>query len=345
MVFAATAPPPNIQSPFAHPSYMCCQSLASSPISVSFPAPNSRSTRLRLHLLRAAAKQQTGQIKKHSPPSGDNKKKKNKSRGGNSKTKRFIDVEIMNEFDVVEHSKVIRVDDEDEDDGNWPSTSDSSLAYQPDSLPKPPAGFVLDNDGNVVMVSNKILATIIDPENNRPLECVIRRVVRNGKGDEYLLLYPADMPVMILKSMNVEGWTSVEDDVLERILPAAAYALAKVHMHLVHSGFCYTARGGFMYMEEDVFDVRTDGGEDTDGLPGQGVEITCFHVDGEHYMIYTPTDPVLFVALKDCNGNLQIAGDEHLEDPAVLNAIDEESEFNAMVEEEEALLDSMLGKR
>lgn len=29
----------------------------------------------------------------------------------------------------------------------------------------------------------------------------------------------------------------VSDDEVEAILPAAAYALAKIHMHLVHSGY------------------------------------------------------------------------------------------------------------
>ncbi|KAG6396269.1 hypothetical protein SASPL_142416 [Salvia splendens] len=101
-----------------------------------------------------------------------------------------------------------------------------------------------------------------------------------------------------------------------------------------------------------------DNGEDVDGLPTEGVEIACFHLDGSHYMIYTPSDPLLFVAVKvkylvlatevctdDKDGVLQIADDELLDDPAIISAIDEETEFNALVEEEAALLDSLLGKR
>ncbi|KDO57539.1 hypothetical protein CISIN_1g0207702mg, partial [Citrus sinensis] len=84
-------------------------------------------------------------------------------------------------------------------------------------------------------------------------------------------------------------------------------------------------------------------GQDIDGLPTEGVEITCFHLDGSHFMIYTPSDPLLFVAVKDGNGQLQIADDDLLEDPAVISAIDEETEFNALVEEA-ALLESLLGK-
>ncbi|XP_050383351.1 uncharacterized protein LOC126800074 [Argentina anserina] len=220
----------------------------------------------------------------------------------------------------------------------------SAVGYHPTPLPKPPAGFVVDDHGRVVMASSKRIASIIDPTNNFPLECVIRRVFRSSQGDECMLLCPVDTPVQILKSTNIDGWSAVTDEEVEAILPAAAYALAKIHMHLVHSGFCYTARGGFCYSEDDIFDFRTDDGEDVDGLPTEGVEITCFHLDGAHYMIYTPSDPLLFVVVKDNDGLLQIADDDLLEDPAIISVIDEETEFNALVEEEAALLDSLLGK-
>ncbi|MQM14512.1 hypothetical protein Taro_047445 [Colocasia esculenta] len=49
--------------------------------------------------------------------------------------------------------------------------------------------------------------------------------------------------------------------------------------------------------------------------------------------------------LEDENGYLQIADDDLLDDPAVVGAIDEETEFNALVEEEAALLESVLGER
>ncbi|XP_022750890.1 uncharacterized protein LOC111299737 isoform X4 [Durio zibethinus] len=178
-----------------------------------------------------------------------------------------------------------------------------------------------------------------------PLECVIRRVFKSSRGDECMLLCPVDMPVEILKSINIDGWSAVSDEEVEAILPTAAYALAKIHMHLVHSGFCYTARGGFCFSEDNIFDFRTDDGQDIDGLPTEGIEITCFHLDGAHYMIYTPSDPLLFVAVKDQNGMLQVADDDLLEDPAIMSAIDEETEFNALVEEEAALLESLLGER
>ncbi|WOK96411.1 hypothetical protein Cni_G05118 [Canna indica] len=215
----------------------------------------------------------------------------------------------------------------------------------PPPLPKPPAGFLLDQDGRVVKVSSKRIATIVDASNNLPLECVIRRVFQSSKGDNCMLLCPVDTPIQILKSTNFSGWSAVNDEEIETIIPAAAYALAKIHMHLVFSGFCYTARGGFCYSEEDILQFGTDDGEDIEGLPTEGIEITCFNLDGAHYMVYTPSDPLLFVAIKDENGVLRIADDDLLEDPAIVAAIDEETEFNALVEEESALLESLLGER
>lgn len=252
------------------------------------------------------------------------------------------DVEVVRDLGVNDN-------DVDGDDGEGAFSSDGrSLPYQPMPLPKPPAGFVVDDHGRVVMASDpaKRIVTIVDPTNNLPLECIVRRVFRSSQGKECMLLCPVDTPVQILKSTNIDGWSAVNDEEVEAILPSAAYSLAKIHMHLVHSGFCYTARGGFCYSEDGIFDFRTDDGQDIDGLPNEGVEITCFHLDGAQYMIYTPSDPLLFVVVKNHNGVLQIADDDLLEDPAIISAIDEETEFNALVEEESALLESLkLGER
>lgn len=280
---------------------------------------------VRLTVCSATAKQQqsSGPVKKKPPPSQKNNKKQKQRL--NNKGFRLDD-----DFDVN--------DDVMENDGQ-------QERYQPPPIPNPPVGFVVDEQGRVLLVSDKRIATIVDSTNNFPLECIIRRVFKSSRGDDCVLLCPVDMPVQILKSTNVEGWSAISDDEVEAILPNAAYALAKIHIHLVHSGFCYTARGGFCYTEDDIFEFRTDDGQDIDGLPTEGIEITCFHLDGSHYMIYTPSDPLLFVAVKDHNGQLQILDDDLLEDPAVISAIDEETEFNALVEEEAALLESLLGKR
>ncbi|XP_065874570.1 uncharacterized protein [Euphorbia lathyris] len=303
------------------------------PSSISIPNPRTSSLLLPICL---ATRSQTGPVNKHSSSQSSSsagntsKKKKKKTK---SSTSNLRDVEILKDGDV--HV----------DDFSDSNSSSSSLSYHPTTpLPNPPAGFVVDGTGRVLMASQKRLATIVDSSNNCQLECIIRRVFRSSQGAECMLVCPVDTPVQILKSTNIDGWSAVSDEEVESILPAAAYALAKIHMHLVHSGFCYTARGGFCYSEDDIFDFRTDDGQDIEGLPTEGVEITCFHLDGAHYMIYTPSDPLLFVVVKDQNGQLQIADDDLLEDPAIISAIDEETEFNALVEEEAALLESLMSE-
>ncbi|CAD6261559.1 unnamed protein product [Miscanthus lutarioriparius] len=234
------------------------------------------------------------------------------------------------------------------------------------AMPKPPAGFVLDDQGRCIAAASKRIVTIvrlpipfllfffflsfvlhlgmIDDTSNRLLECIIRRVFRSSQDHDCLLLCPVDMPVQVLKSTNFSGWVAVDDDQLKQIIPSVAYALARVHMHFVESGFCYTARGGFCFPEEAIQEFH-DSGDGGDGVPFEGVEICCFNLDGAHYMIYTPVDPLLFVAVKDKDGVLRIAEDDLMEDPAVLDAVDEETEFTALVEEEEALLETVLGER
>jgi len=229
-------------------------------------------------------------------------------------------------------------DEEEEEEGRFAGGTRAA------SMPKPPAGFVLDDKGRCIAAASKRIVTIIDDANNRPLECIIRRVFRSSQDHDCMLLCPVDMPVQVLKSTNFSGWIAVDDHQLKQIIPSVAYALARVHMHFVKSGFCYTARGGFCFPEEAIQEFH-DSGDGVEGVPFEGVEICCFNLDGAHYMIYTPVDPLLFVAVKDKDGVLRIAEDDLMDDPAVVDAIDEETEFTALVEEEEALLETVLGER
>ncbi|CAL1379840.1 unnamed protein product [Linum trigynum] len=328
---------------FAFPSSSSSFSFPASTVSISNPhnAPS-----LSISRASSSSSSSSSSSRSKSKTSTAKKKKKGKSGGGGGHGD-WKDLGLS-EVEVVEPRGGGRdYDDEDDFDDYDEAASTSISRYNAPPttpLPNPPAGFFVSESGRVSMTSSNRIATIVDATNNNPLECVIRRVFRSSRGAECMLLCPVDTPVQILKSTNIDGWSAVSDDEVEAILPAAAYALAKINMHLVHSGFCYTARGGFCYSEDDIFDFRTDDGETVDGLPTEGVEITYFHLDGAHYMIYTPSDPLLFVAIKDQDGVLQIADDDLLEDSAIVSAIDEETEFNALVEEEAALMESLMGK-
>jgi hypothetical protein len=220
-----------------------------------------------------------------------------------------------------------------------------SSAVPPVSLLKPLAGFVLDDSGKVVLMAppqNRIV-TIVDPTTRRPLECMIRRAFSSSNGEQCFLLLPLDMPLQILKiEEEREGLIELSDAELDEVLPSAAYALAKNRLHLIVSGFCLTARGGFCYTEKDVIDLNSEYGEGLGGSLAEGVEVATFQLHNNQYLMYTPFDPLMFVAHKDSEtGELRIADDDLLDDEAVLDAIDEENEFQALVDEEEAVNEAL----
>lgn len=156
----SSAVPPTSKASFTKPqcfSQICShlkQSSLSSPMSISFPipTPNFSSSRVRV-IICHAAKSQTEPVKKRSS-SASNKKKKKKGKGGaddGSQALELSDVEIVDDFSVVE----------DGPSSSSSSSSNSSLAYHPTPLPRPPAGFVVDDQGKVLMASNKRLATLV----------------------------------------------------------------------------------------------------------------------------------------------------------------------------------------
>lgn len=207
-------------------------------------------------------------------------------------------------------------------------------------LPSPPAGFVVDDSGRVLLMAppEKRTAVIVDPENQRTLECMVRRIFSSSEGEKCWLLCPLDMPVQILKMEENDGVQMLDDKEIEEVIPAAAYALAKRHMHLILSGFCFTARGGFCYSEEDIIELDAGYDQCLGGSLDEGVEVANFQVEDSEYLVYSPIDPLFFVAVKDENGELRMAEDDLLDDDLVLDAIDEENEFQALVEQEPALI-------
>ncbi|CAI5949546.1 unnamed protein product [Closterium sp. NIES-64] len=205
----------------------------------------------------------------------------------------------------------------------------------------PVSGFVLDDEGEVVLAApaERRTLTIHDPITNRSLDCVIRRAFSNSLGVPFFLLHPLDTPIMFFRISGRTGeLQEVDDEEAERIMPAAAYALAKKSLHLTPSGFTLTLRGAICFTEDDVINLDTELGFGIGGSLAEGVDITTFLSGGQEYMIYTPFDPLMFVAYKDPKtSEILVAEDpELLNDPKVLDAIDEEQQFQAMVSTQES---------
>ena len=143
-----TSTPPSTFPCFHHKN-----PFPSFPISVPCQNPTNSSASALLPLCLAAKSQTGGPVKKRSSSEAGNKKRRKGKGGdgdGNLKELRLRDVEIVEE-----------PDDDIEGSASSSTTNTRSLAYNPPPLPKPPAGFVVDDTGRVLMASNKRIANIV----------------------------------------------------------------------------------------------------------------------------------------------------------------------------------------
>ena len=103
--------------------------------------------------------------------------------------------------------------------------------------------------------------------------------------------------------------------------PAAA-ALAERRLFLQNTAYCLTARGCLRYNEEDIFTLET--GELDSEDDGEGIEVAQFESMGEPYVVYTPVEPLLFVAIVADDGSVELLPDERLDEDAVVEALNQE---------------------
>ncbi|GAQ91360.1 hypothetical protein KFL_007720020 [Klebsormidium nitens] len=212
----------------------------------------------------------------------------------------------------------------------------------------PPAGFILNERGGLVKVEEAERATILrDPESGRNLECIVRRRIKSRQGREYLLLLAMDTPIeVLLADHSSQTYKEISDEDVVKLLPHATFALAKRKLHLVQSGFCLTVRGAVSYTEDDIVELDKGSGNGETDAAAEGVEICRFRLEDNEYLLYTPFEPVLFVAYRDGpQEELQLAVDHEFEDRAVHTLLQEERRFQEMVDEEEAFEDVLMRRK
>lgn len=146
------------------------------------------------------------------------------------------------------------------------------------------------------------LATVVEPETNRTLLCMLRRRFKLANGEERCLCLPLDHPIDVLRGEGVdpnEDLSDIGDDELKEILPDMASALASKGMLLQRSAFCMTVRGAVRFNETDalLMDAGDGAGDET-----EGIEILTFSSKGSRYLVYAPMNPVLLVT-KETSGD------------------------------------------
>jgi hypothetical protein len=135
----------------------------------------------------------------------------------------------------------------------------------------------------------------------RSLACYIELMLEND-GKEYALLQPVDYPVEVF-AWEDEGeeeedatLVAVEEDELNRIFETARAVLGEQNLKLKHTALCLTVEGELPEVdEEEVLTLEIDQEGEVEAEEFQPLTMSFFHEERE-YAIYTPLNPVMFVA-------------------------------------------------
>jgi Protein of unknown function (DUF3727)/Protein of unknown function (DUF1292) len=155
---------------------------------------------------------------------------------------------------------------------------------------------------------NEETLTIVD-EDGRSLPCYIEQSLEID-GMTYLLLVPADIPVIIMtinqdSDEELEAAMLDDDEAIAEIFDNAKAVLAEQNLYLHHTAYTLTATGELPPIEEDQV-LTLDGGDD-DEIEEEELQSLCYfyHAD-QKYGIYTPLTPLLFFARYDLENRLEL---------------------------------------
>jgi hypothetical protein len=133
----------------------------------------------------------------------------------------------------------------------------------------------------------------------RSLDCYIEFTLEKD-GQEYALLHPVDYPIEIFAwqedDSGEETLVEVEEDEVGKIFSTAKAVLGEQNLKLKHTALCLTVEGELPEVEDDdVLTLEIDQDGDVEEEEFQPIASSFFHEQRE-YAIYTPLNPMLFVA-------------------------------------------------
>ena len=156
---------------------------------------------------------------------------------------------------------------------------------------------------------------LIDQE-ERSLECYIENSLEI-QGTTYLLLMPVDSPVVILgwddEDINdiQEAFLVEDSDEIEQIFAYARAVLAELNLFLKNTAFTLTVSGDLPdFDEEDLLGLELDAQEDEELEPEELQFLASFYHLEQKYLIYTPIAPLLFLAKKKSDNQLELVSPE-----------------------------------
>jgi hypothetical protein len=156
------------------------------------------------------------------------------------------------------------------------------------------------------------IVTLTDPT-GRSLDCYIENEI-NSNGEDYCLLRPVDLPIVILAwddeddENEVPETEMVEDPAeLQAIFLDAKAVLAELELTLKDTGYIMTISGEIPPLEEDnILSLEIEDDDDSLLDPEELQQLTDFYHLEQHYSIYTPIAPYLFFAKVLSNDELEM---------------------------------------
>lgn len=156
--------------------------------------------------------------------------------------------------------------------------------------------------------------TLID-EVGRRLNCSIEHTLEVDD-DEYLLLMPRDTPIQIVAwdeedEEDFADATLIEDDEeIDILFPDAQAVLAEQNLTLKRTAYTLTVAGELPEMdEEEILTIEVEE-SDVELEPEEFQLLASFYHEEQEYGIYTPLDPLLFLARRNKAGHPELLSPE-----------------------------------
>lgn len=150
-------------------------------------------------------------------------------------------------------------------------------------------------------------------EQGRSLDCYIENAYETDDLT-YMLLVPVDTPVMILawdEESEEEGSDAflIEDsEEIERVFADAKAVLAELDLLLKPTAHTLTVSGELPPLEEDnVLSLEIDSDEPSSSSEPEELQfLASFFSEDQKYSIYSPLAPLLFLAVGDADGKVEL---------------------------------------
>ncbi|MDB9433880.1 DUF3727 domain-containing protein [Microcystis aeruginosa] len=150
-------------------------------------------------------------------------------------------------------------------------------------------------------------------EQGRSLDCYIENAYETDDLT-YMLLVPVDTPVMILawdeesEEEESDAFLIEDSEEIERIFADAKAVLAELDLLLKPTAHTLTVSGELPPLEEDnVLSLEIDSDEPSSSSEPEELQfLASFFSEDQKYSIYSPLAPLLFLAVGDAEGKVEL---------------------------------------